>query len=1164
MWTKFYQVAKIKESLSDAALENLIAIFVPANRQSILLVYIGNPPPQKSDGHRVISLTDLPQQRLLDFADYLIISFSALDILRSDIPTMGMRFLPLEDILRERGLHTTLARTQTLLARHLHSSLSPESTASVRKFLRLQLASMLPEIDSENLLAALPPKNFQLLTDTAAWQFFYNNPNEPNDIQHLKLDDNTWVIGLEEIQIFYPDVTFGEHFLDLRSVLCSVGATYTLADTSRRLAERLQKYPDDFEAIKLRLRLESMLIDEDLDDLLAIIPHQNFWHTHNATRIYRRLVEQKNTRMAVFSIQHTLPASSLQNGQRRMAFALIPQQFFRFDGEVQIQWEDLNLVLLHIGRVHTLTRSQWLVVQDYIARKNDSPPAEILAAMMTRAITMLGVISPWKWRQGRAQQYETQCYQLLQKILRRLASESKAFSEYFHLLNLWYDSYIAPDIGVQLERMLHRARVFLRQTDDAEQTSTLETYRRNARQLVEVAEIALYPLGTSTTFLKNSGFQLDAFPITDDFYVQRLVKTNPSADNIPAELFSPFFKYWHDMFMSLRAEHHLLANQPPGGDVLYQLKKLLATLKHHKTYFFALPHEKKILDFVYDQEIDELNKIINRQEKLPNLHITLKNLWIDSQTDLHFEIKNIGQVAARDVGCVLEQTNDFELEGGSPIRDFLTLQPQETVTVKYLIRPVQPDVRLTLICNYRDEDSQNPYRAVSTFTPEVRNLQPIAFKEKVNHYEFGRPIQSPYDFFGRRQLLLDILSLLKAGGRQNILLRGPRRMGKTSLLYMLRHALNTVEVRRHFDVPTDWDPALNRIQPVFVTLQSMDMSSGDAPVHQFFRVLLEKIAQGIGYSIAEARQVSDAYAARSAQVGAANAAQEQLNRVLSTRPQQHIAVLLDEYDEVYRPAGGDLDTALRTLVSSELRLTWIIASTLMLYKESKSVGSPWFNIFLIEELGLLSPKAAESLVQMPSKNELVHWRSDTIVSLLEKTGRHPAFIQLFCSKLITELNHERMNDVLPRHISTVAEQIISEQETAHSHFEFYWSDIESIGKLILLTLARSTLPLSRDDIRRQVFNALSDSFGNLPAQSVVDSTVHDLMGNRVEWRQLHFRSGMDWADKVSGAIILNRRKRYQFAVPLFRDWLERRGYKTLWAETMSAIDAELKGYRSEK
>ena len=910
--------------------------------------------------------------------------------------------------------------------------------------------------------------------------------------------------------------------------------------------------------VVLRLQLESILIDEDVEDLVGIIPHKNFEQTYRAMRIYRRLVEQKNAQAAIFSVRHILPASDLQNP---IAFTLVPKQFFQFDSAIQTQWEDLGIILFHIGHVHTLTRSQWLAVQDYLSYEKDAPLAEVLAAIMTRAIALLGMISPWKWRQGRAQQYETVYYQLLQKILWQLQSKSRRFSDYFYLLRLWYNSYIAENIGAQLEKMLHRARVFLRETDDAEQTPALENYRRNARQLVKIAEIALYPLGTSTTFLKNSGFQPDLPPIADDFYVQRIVKIIPDADNIPAELFSPFFEYWRDMFISLRAEHHSLANQPPGGDVLHQLKKLLATLKHHKTYFFALPHEKKILDFIYDQEIDELNKLINRQEKLPNLHIGLKNLWIDSQTDLHFEIKNIGQVAARDIGCVLEQTDDFELEDGSPIRDFLTLLPQEAVTVKYLIRPLQPDVHLTLICNYRDEDSQEPYRAKETFTPEVRNLQPIAFREKVNHYEFGRPIQSPNDFFGRRQLLLDILSLLKAGGRQNILLRGPRRMGKTSLLYMLQHTLNTAKVRRYFDVPKDWDPALDRIQPVFVTLQSVDMSSGDAPVHQFFRVLLEKIAQGVGYSVIEAHRVSDAYALRAAQVGAANAAQEQLNQILSTRPQQHIAVLLDEYDEVYRPAGGDLDTALRTLVSSELRLTWIIASTLMLYKESKSVGSPWFNIFLIEELGLLSAKAAESLVQMPSKNELVHWRSDTIVSLLEKTGRHPAFIQLFCSKLITELNHERMNDVLARHISAVAEQIISEQETAHNHFEFYWSDIEGIGKLILLTLAQSTLPLSRDDIRRQVFNALSDSFGDLPAKSVTDSTVHDLMGNRVEWRQLHFRSGMDWADKVSGAIILNRRKRYQFAVPLFRDWLERRGYKTLWVETMSAIDAELKGYR---
>jgi hypothetical protein len=293
--------------------------------------------------------------------------------------------------------------------------------------------------------------------------------------------------------------------------------------------------------------------------------------------------------------------------------------------------------------------------------------------------------------------------------------------------------------------------------------------------------------------------------------------------------------------------------------------------------------------------------------------------------------------------------------------------------------------------------------------------------------------------------------------------------------------------------------------------------------------------------------------AREKEIGVVIAAMEQMDHILRMRPNKQVVVLLDEYDEVYRPGVGSLDLNLREFVSAEQRLTWIIASTLGLFKEVMSISSPWFNVFGITELGRLTEEAAHALVEVPSRGERVFWRSDAVLSLLEQTGRHPAFTQLFCGKVLEHLNRIETNYVLRDTIDTVADQIVDEQATAHSHFKFYWSDTSGIGQLILLIADDHDLPLKRDEIRRRVLSRLKETFGSLPGQRVADR-----YGNLIEWREREFKSGMDWVEKIVNAISPDEQRRYVFTVPLFRSWLRRqRRHEDMLRDTLDKISKEL-------
>jgi DNA polymerase III delta prime subunit len=460
----------------------------------------------------------------------------------------------------------------------------------------------------------------------------------------------------------------------------------------------------------------------------------------------------------------------------------------------------------------------------------------------------------------------------------------------------------------------------------------------------------------------------------------------------------------------------------------------------------------------------------------------------------------------------------------------------------------QSDAAFNFSYTYR---GLNERRQVPLRLP-VHSLNQAPFSMKGDPYKFGRAIQNPADFYGREKEIKKLLSSLARGGHTNFLLQGPRRMGKTSTLYMLKHALVEPHIRRRFDIPPQWDDALNQYRPVMLDLQASHFQDDRVYVTRFFRTLLRAVSNDIAPRLCD--ELLQNFDQRQQEIGTPRAVLEQLRRVFDHQPRARAVVLLDEYDELYRPQGRALDMALRHVVQAEQRLTWIIVSTQFLFKEGKSHGSPWFNILDIIELDCLSSKAAQRLIEEPSRNEQVEWQSNAIVALLDETGGHPAFLQLFCSRVMSHLNQERQNYVLSETIATLAEQIVQEQETIHSHFEFYWTDTPGVGRLILLAADESDRPPSRLALQRRVQTQLQANFG--PA---AEKRVPDARGDPVPWWEQEFQDGMAWVSRVVNAIQYDRASRaYTFTVPLFRRWLQhKRRHEDLQETALHKVATEM-------
>ncbi len=962
----------------------------------------------------------------------------------------------------------------------------------------------------------------------------------------------------------------------MRAVLRSAGKEAALQATRLTLAYELLNAQ---EKIRLRgllaeasqpflpaaraLAAEYWLAQSELEDLIAFCPHNDIHHfleTGDAVRVYRVLEEGD-----VFPARSVGPEISMAQlvkeglpagyGETVFTFPLV-RLFLR--NQPVSDFQSLSDILWKIGDSNTLARSLWLVSYDLMNGLCGPMPGNLTYLEATldtalRACVLYSLSNPWKWRQGRWRVYLEGCYRTPVAVLRRAALElEQPLGVYYRALACWYDCFAAEDPERRLREMLNLLQGFERRMRDRPPAGMdLRPYLGQSRQFIEICEALLRLPYANLMIESKSGHSVDKtrrLSVTDG--LRKAVNFSE-----PLPFISQFFKAAWETLLSARYKRQQLTSRERVIDhLIEQLNQLRKNLRKEQMRLFAPAHEQKFLAYAYQHEINHIETLLRELETSAKLTINLRNPWVDlhGEVDLTLEISNLGRVEAEGVEMMLDLGGGIQLLDESTIREVPVLFPGEAKQVHYHIRPIREDAELRVAYNFRDRRGQD-HKDTWTNHLSVRNLDEEPFQVKVNRYQFGRPIQEPTEFYGRRNELENILSQMISGGKQNLLLRGPRRMGKTSLLYMLQRALTEPATRRFFNLPPVWDLELDQVHPVFMSLHAYDLGEGFVAVNQFFRTLLEKIAHVLVLPKETLDEALVAYEQRVKDVGAVNAALEEVSRILDEYPDERIAVLLDEYDEVYRPETGSLDRHLREFVSAEQRLTWVIASTLALYREVKTISSPWFNVFSILELGRLAEDGAVSLVEVPCKDEKVFWRSDAVLALLAETGRHPAFTQLFCARVIAYLNRMHTNYVLAESILTVADEIVNEQETATSHFEFYWLDTGGIGQMILLILDDSEVPIPRKEVQRRVKSRLNVKFGSAPSQRVLDQS-----GDPIEWQEREFKEGIDFVEKIVNAATLDEQRRYVFTVPLFRRWLHRRRqFQDLMAEVYEKIQQEM-------
>jgi nucleoside phosphorylase len=368
-----------------------------------------------------------------------------------------------------------------------------------------------------------------------------------------------------------------------------------------------------------------------------------------------------------------------------------------------------------------------------------------------------------------------------------------------------------------------------------------------------------------------------------------------------------------------------------------------------------------------------------------------------------------------------------------------------------------------------------------------------------NPYTFGVPVRGD-NFFGRSNeldLIFDTLENVPRGQKQDMVVIGPRRIGKSSLLYRLVEILKS---QKNF-------------VPIYMDLQNIKPRKIKTLFYKFVSEIRRGYNQkGKAYSVPEFR-ILDPNVVEDLQYMVFSDDMTELDDWISSVDAPNLVLLIDEVELLIEFGGRDTLDWLRSLIQKLSNCVFIVAGSETLYTLTQDYGSPFYNIFKTIEIRPLTDEAAKNLIMQPARDVGMVIHAAEVKKVLEQTGNAPYFIQGVAHYIVQELNEQQRRTVTRPDIDKV---IRSSTDYFSAQFSYYWGQVNQVQKALLILLASNGDPLSSD----QLIEKLPDS-----------DVFLDLRKSK--------QVSLDTFDNLLQLQILRRTETnlLWFVVPLFGDWI---------------------------
>ncbi len=294
------------------------------------------------------------------------------------------------------------------------------------------------------------------------------------------------------------------------------------------------------------------------------------------------------------------------------------------------------------------------------------------------------------------------------------------------------------------------------------------------------------------------------------------------------------------------------------------------------------------------------------------------------------------------------------------------------------------------------------------------------------------PIRDPGYFYNRAREVKRTLEMLSKG--QSVSVTGPRKIGKTSLLFHI----SLPEVMQQYG----FDPVRHLV--VYFSCEGL----GSLKLEEFYTLVLEDVAsqaaqRGYQLTIPE-RPIS----------------YQEFERTLRKAFDQKLklALLLDEFELLSKNSnlGMEFLSGLRAL-ATKFGIAYLTVSQHPLSAFTE-YHSPFFNIFLPLKLGLFDESESRELIEESLAKAGATFPSEVIDRIIELGGRHPFFLQVV-GYWALELQTTKGTPLERKNLYILAETVRGQVE---SHFEYYWKQLTSQEQYIL-----TALPFTQSEAKYQ-------------------------------------------------------------------------------------------------
>jgi len=410
-----------------------------------------------------------------------------------------------------------------------------------------------------------------------------------------------------------------------------------------------------------------------------------------------------------------------------------------------------------------------------------------------------------------------------------------------------------------------------------------------------------------------------------------------------------------------------------------------------------------------------------------------RHTWQGEVIAVALNVRNEGQGAALNLRVTLAPSPDYTLVDQQA--EVARLAPGEEAQVELRVRPRREAgvdrFRARFVILYSDPRGADQ---VENFADVVQLMAVTSdYKFIPNPYVVGTPLQpgSPL-FIGRDDVIAFIQENLAAAHRNNLVLIGQRRTGKSSLLKQLPARLGEAYV------------------PVYLDGQALGLDPG---LPNFFLSLATEIAFALedrGLPVAPPEPGDFANSP------AAVFEREFLGDVRAAIGDRHLLILLDEFEELEAAVRrGNLDPSifgfLRHLVQHSENLSVIFCGTRRLEELAADYWNVLFNISLYRHIAFLDQVEAARLMQDPVAAFGMRYDDLALDKVWRVTAGHPYFLQLLCHSLVNRHNRTLRSYVTVADVNAALDEILASGE---AHFVYLWTEATREERLVLTVLSR--------------------------------------------------------------------------------------------------------------